>query len=44
MIKVKVHETAKAAWYNSVSNPELYRFKMLHCEFSPPLVIVILTG
>ena len=34
MIKANVHETAKTAWYNRVSNPEFYRFKMFHCEFS----------
>ena len=44
MVKANVHETAKTAWYNRVSNPEFYRFKMLHCEFSPHWFLVILTG
>ena len=35
MIKAKVHDTAKIAWYDRVSNPEFYRFKILHCEFNP---------
>ena len=33
MIKAKVHEAAKTAWYNRVSTPELQRFKLLHGEF-----------
>ena len=33
MIKAKVHEAAKTAWYTRVSLPEFYRFKLLHGEF-----------
>ena len=44
MIKAKVQETAKTAWYDRVSNPEFYRFKMLHCEFRPHRLWFILTG
>ena len=33
MIKAKVHEAAKTAWYNQVSTPEFQRFKLLHGEF-----------
>ena len=35
MIKAKVYESAKLGWYERVSNPEFYRFNMLHGEFSP---------
>ena len=35
MIKANVHETTKTAWHYRLSNPEFYRFKMLHCKFSP---------
>ena len=33
MIKAKVHEAAKTAWYNRVSTPEFQRFKLLHGDF-----------
>ena len=35
MIKANAHATAKTAWHYRLSNPEFYRFTMLHCEFSP---------
>ena len=35
MIKAKVHERARLAWYERVSDPEFYRFSMIHGDFSP---------